>query len=81
MPIDPPFVWLPLDFELVFFAIEMPEVPEVEVPEMPPIRDHQYGLWDHQYGCRGGNRYEKGEFRNLIEKAINWPIEPFNSRE
>ena len=30
--------------------------------------DHQYKLRDHLCGCRGGNRYEKG---NLKKWAIN----------
>ena len=25
------------------------------------LRDHRYRLRDHLYGCRGGNRFKKGE--------------------
>ena len=32
------------------------------------LRDHQYRLRDHQCGCRGGNRYEKGEGVQQIAK-------------
>ena len=43
-----------------------------------PIRDHQCSLRVHQCGCRGGNRYEKG---NSKIWAINSPIRPTNSRK
>ena len=32
-------------------------------------RDHKWRLRDHQRGCRGGNRYEKGGFRKLNKKG------------
>ena len=31
-------------------------------------RDHQYGPRDHQCGCKGGNRFEKGGLENLKKK-------------
>ena len=42
---------------------------------------NQYSLQDHQYGCRGGNRFAKGGFKNLIEKAIDQPKVRFIKRE
>ena len=35
------------------------------------LRDHQCSLRDHKCGCMGGNRYVKGGFKKIAEKAIN----------
>ena len=44
--------------------------PERRPDNLGSQRDHQCSLRDHQYGCRGGNRFKKGGFRNLT-KNIN----------
>ena len=33
------------------------------------LRDHRVGPWDHQCGCRGGNRYVKGGTRKFDKKG------------
>ena len=47
----------------LMFALCLPDVAPTFVVGLPTdffkgSRDHQWSLWDYQYGCRGRNRYE-----------------------
>ena len=48
-----------------------PRISKITV-NYPEHRSELFGsLRDHQYGCRGGNRYEKRRFKHLDKKTIN----------
>ena len=49
-----------------------------DILEIRLINSRKYSLRDHQRGCRGGNRFEKGGFRNLTQKGYEFTDKAIN---